>query len=109
MISKAMMALRLLCIVLSPEYVTHHSLSVHPLTYCFQILEQVEGGDLVVNKGNEARPKDQPGHMRRELNAVEGFETALKLSRVRIQQSRCIAHRQLCLSRQTLTTLINLV
>ncbi|KAF8320060.1 hypothetical protein DL93DRAFT_2032307, partial [Clavulina sp. PMI_390] len=49
-----------------------------------RILEQVEGGDLVVNKGNESRPKDQTGEVKRELNVVEGFETALKLSRANI-------------------------
>jgi len=43
-------------------------------------LEQVEGGDLVVNKGNESKPKEAPNH--RDINAVEGFEQALKLAQV---------------------------
>lgn len=45
-------------------------------------MEQVEGGDLVVNKGNESRPKES-GDSKREMNAVEGFESALKLAQVR--------------------------
>ncbi|KAJ3500311.1 hypothetical protein NLJ89_g9858 [Agrocybe chaxingu] len=47
-----------------------------------RILEQVEGGDLIVNRGNESRPKD--GSTGRDLNAVEGYETALKVSQVNI-------------------------
>ena len=46
-------------------------------------MEQVEGGDLVVNKGNESRLKESdstdPG---REMNAVEGYDAALKLALV---------------------------
>ena len=45
-----------------------------------QILEQVEGGDLVVNKGNESKSKEDSN--KREINAVEGFEQALKLAHV---------------------------
>jgi len=48
-------------------------------------MEQVEGGDLVVNKGEESKPKeslnDQAG---RELGGVEGFDAALKLAKVRL-------------------------
>lgn len=44
-------------------------------------MEQVEGGDLVVNRGDESRPKE-PTAGKRELNAVEGFEAALKLAQV---------------------------
>jgi hypothetical protein len=43
-------------------------------------LEQVEGGDLVVNKGTESKPKEDSNN--REINAVEGFEQALKLAQV---------------------------
>lgn len=46
-----------------------------------QIMEQVEGGDLVVNKGNESKPKDSK-ESKREMNAVEGFDPALKLAQV---------------------------
>lgn len=41
-------------------------------------MEQVEGGDLVVNRGNESKPKE--GGDKRDLNAVEGYEAAIKLS-----------------------------
>lgn len=44
-------------------------------------MEQVEGGDLVVNRGDESRPKDAPAEAR-DLNAVEGLEAAIKLSQV---------------------------
>jgi len=44
-------------------------------------LEQVEGGDLVVNKGNESRPKSNPAvRTERNLNTVNGFEEAVKLA-----------------------------
>lgn len=45
-------------------------------------MEQVEGGDLVVNRGDESRPKDTASQQR-DLNAVEGLEAALKLAQVR--------------------------
>jgi hypothetical protein len=45
-----------------------------------QVLEQVQGGDLVVNRGNESRPKE--GANGRDLNTVDSYETALKLSQV---------------------------
>ena len=44
-------------------------------------MEQVEGGDLVVNRGDESRPKDATDN-KRELNAVEGYDAALKLAQV---------------------------
>jgi hypothetical protein len=44
-------------------------------------MEQVKGGDLVVNRGDESKPKED-GSGVRELNAVEGYEAALKLSEV---------------------------
>jgi hypothetical protein len=44
--------------------------------------QQVEGGDLVVNRGNESRPKD--GSSRdRDFNAVYSHDAALKLTEVR--------------------------
>lgn len=45
-----------------------------------QIMEQVEGGDLVVNRGEESRPKEAGEG--RDLNTVEGYEAALKLAQV---------------------------
>ncbi|EPS99107.1 hypothetical protein FOMPIDRAFT_1037151 [Fomitopsis schrenkii] len=50
-----------------------------------RILEQVEGGDLVVNRGDESRPKETTAG-KRELNAVEGFEAALKLAQASIDE-----------------------
>lgn len=44
-------------------------------------MEQVEGGDLVVNRGDESRPKDTVSEAR-NLNAVEGLEAAIKLAQV---------------------------
>ena len=43
-------------------------------------MEQVEGGDLIVNRGNESRPKDSSDS--RDINAVVGYEAALKLAQV---------------------------
>lgn len=43
-------------------------------------MEQVEGGDLVVNKGDESRPKYNGKE--RDLGGVEDFEAALKLAQV---------------------------
>lgn len=63
-------------------------------TFPLQILEQVEGGDLVVNKGNESKPKDDREQVERELNAVESFDDAVKLATVRRTRlsSRSNAH-----------------
>ena len=36
-------------------------------------MEQVEGGDLVVNKGEESKPKESSESSKREMNAVEGI------------------------------------
>lgn len=46
-------------------------------------MEQVEGGDLIVNRGDESRPKDAPDS-KRDLNAVDGLDAALKLAQVSI-------------------------
>ncbi|KAJ3482066.1 hypothetical protein NLI96_g7230 [Meripilus lineatus] len=50
-----------------------------------RILEQVEGGDLIVNRGNESRPKDAPEEVR-DLNVVEGLEAAIKLAQANIEE-----------------------
>ncbi|KAJ7102252.1 maintenance of telomere capping protein 1 [Mycena belliarum] len=47
-----------------------------------RIMEQVEGGDLIVNRGDESRPKSQDST--RDLNAVEGFEAASKLAQANL-------------------------
>lgn len=44
-------------------------------------MEQVEGGDLIVNRGEESRPKDT-GTKGRDLNVVDGYEAAFKLAQV---------------------------
>jgi len=49
-----------------------------------RVLEQVEGGDLVVNRGDESRPKESASDSR-DLNVVDGYEAALKVSQVNIE------------------------
>ncbi|KAI0307556.1 hypothetical protein B0F90DRAFT_1674732 [Multifurca ochricompacta] len=49
-----------------------------------RILEQVEGGDLIVNKGDESKPKEASND--RDINAVEGFEQALKLAQANLEE-----------------------
>ena len=46
-------------------------------------MEQVEGGDLIVNRGEESRPKDTSSDSPRDMNTVEGYEAAYKLAQVR--------------------------
>ncbi|KIJ68649.1 hypothetical protein HYDPIDRAFT_24907 [Hydnomerulius pinastri MD-312] len=48
-----------------------------------RIMEQVEGGDLIVNRGEESRPKDSSDSTR-DLNAVDGYEAALKLAQANL-------------------------
>lgn len=43
-------------------------------------MEQVEGGDLIVNRGHESRPKEGSATDGRNLNTVEGYVAALKLA-----------------------------
>jgi len=50
-----------------------------------RIMEQVEGGDLIVNRGDESRPKESDTEGR-NLNAVEGYEAALKLAQADIDE-----------------------
>jgi len=49
-----------------------------------RVLEQVEGGDLIVNKGNESKPKETLSN--RDINAVEGFEQALRLAQANLEE-----------------------
>jgi hypothetical protein len=51
-----------------------------------RILEQVEGGDLIVNRGEESRPKEEGGSAARDLNVVEGYEAAVKLSQANLDE-----------------------
>jgi len=60
---------------------------VESLTYrsLARIMEQVEGGDLVVNRGNESRPKDGTSQ-ERDINAVDGYDAALKLAEANVEE-----------------------
>ncbi|EJD55485.1 hypothetical protein AURDEDRAFT_78614 [Auricularia subglabra TFB-10046 SS5] len=49
-----------------------------------RIMEQVEGGDLVVNKGNESRPKEGSDDAR-NLNAVDDQDAALRLAKANLE------------------------
>ncbi|KAF5377601.1 hypothetical protein D9615_005167 [Tricholomella constricta] len=49
-----------------------------------RIMEQVEGGDLVVNRGDESRPKATGSE--RNFNTVEGYEAAHKLAQADIDE-----------------------
>lgn len=48
-------------------------------------MDQIDGGTLIVNKGNEERPKDTLpiDSEERQLNAVEGLAEGWKLAEVR--------------------------
>ena len=47
-------------------------------------MEQIEGGDLVVNRGDESKPKEsEESDPKRDLNVVDDYDAALKLSQVR--------------------------
>ncbi|KIJ08756.1 hypothetical protein PAXINDRAFT_139145 [Paxillus involutus ATCC 200175] len=48
-----------------------------------KIMEQVEGGDLIVNRGEESRLKDSADSAR-DLNTVDGYEAALKLAQANL-------------------------
>lgn len=43
-----------------------------------RIMEQIDGGDLVVNRGNESKPRLDPKE--RDLGAIDGLEPAYKLA-----------------------------
>ncbi|PFH49229.1 hypothetical protein AMATHDRAFT_148188 [Amanita thiersii Skay4041] len=60
---------------------------VESLTYrsLARVMEQVEGGDLIVNRGNESRPKNGSS-AERDLNAVDDHEAALKLSEANVEE-----------------------
>ncbi|EJD04308.1 uncharacterized protein FOMMEDRAFT_19571 [Fomitiporia mediterranea MF3/22] len=49
-----------------------------------RVMEQVEGGDLIVNKGKESNPRESGS--KRNMNAVEGLETALRLAEANIEE-----------------------
>ena len=45
-------------------------------------MEQVEGGDLVVNKGFESKPREKGASSERNMNPVDGMDAAFKLAEV---------------------------
>ncbi|KAJ4476713.1 maintenance of telomere capping protein 1 [Lentinula aciculospora] len=51
-----------------------------------RVLEQVEGGELIVDRGEQSRPKDDAGSAARDLNTVEGYEAAVKLSQANLDE-----------------------
>ncbi|KAG7099485.1 hypothetical protein E1B28_001332 [Marasmius oreades] len=51
-----------------------------------RVMEQVEGGDLVVNRGQPSQPKDEGNTVARDLNAVEGYEAAVKLAQANLDE-----------------------
>ncbi|KAL1740241.1 maintenance of telomere capping protein 1 [Schizophyllum fasciatum] len=53
-----------------------------------RVLEQVKGGDLIVNSGKEIRPKDPTPDEEdvRDLAIVDGYEAALRLSQANLEE-----------------------
>ncbi|RGB33651.1 maintenance of telomere capping protein 1 [Rhizophagus diaphanus] len=51
-----------------------------------KIMEQVEGGDIVVRKGNESKSYDSDDEVHRELNVCEGFIEAGGIAKANIEQ-----------------------
>lgn len=49
-------------------------------------MEQVEGGDLIINRGDESRPKETGSDPSRDINAVEGYEAAFKLAQANLEE-----------------------
>lgn len=72
-------------ITLSHDMVGYDGIETLVYRAMARVLEQVEGGDIVVNRGRESRAKDASAHSR-DLNPVEGLVAALKLSEVDIEE-----------------------
>ncbi|KAK7058288.1 hypothetical protein VNI00_001919 [Paramarasmius palmivorus] len=51
-----------------------------------RVMEQVEGGDLVVNRGDSSKPKEEGSDAARDLNAVENYEAAVKLAQAKLAE-----------------------
>ncbi|KAG6910605.1 hypothetical protein DXG01_009556 [Tephrocybe rancida] len=49
-----------------------------------RVMEQVEGGDLIVNRGDESRPKATGTG--RDFNTVEGYDAAYKLAQADVEE-----------------------
>ena len=48
-----------------------------------KVMEQVEGGDIIVRKGNDSKMDDSEDDTYRELNVCEGFIEAVGIAKVR--------------------------
>jgi len=51
-----------------------------------KVMEQVEGGDLIVNRGDESKPKESGPDTFRDFNSVDGYEAALKLAQANLDE-----------------------
>ena len=49
-----------------------------------KVMEQVEGGDIVVRKGNDSKKEDSEDDIHRELNVCEGIIEAVGIAKVKI-------------------------
>lgn len=49
-------------------------------------MEQVEGGDLIVNRGEASHPKASADDSSRNLNAVDGYDAALRLAQANLDE-----------------------
>ena len=74
-----------LCIAPWLGYAFRNPQYLYPSDQILQIMEQVEGGDLIVNRGAESKPKESTGtHVARDLNTVDTYEAALKLAQANL-------------------------
>ncbi len=48
-----------------------------------KVMDQVEGGDIVVRKGNESKKHESDDDSYRELNTCEGFIEAIGIAKVK--------------------------
>ncbi|GAA5857308.1 hypothetical protein JCM8547_002211 [Rhodosporidiobolus lusitaniae] len=51
-----------------------------------KIMDQIEGGTLIVNKGNEEKPREQADEDFRDLNVVDGLTEGWKLAEASLDQ-----------------------
>ncbi|KAG2044267.1 maintenance of telomere capping protein 1 [Suillus americanus] len=51
-----------------------------------RVMEQVEGGDLIVNRGDESKPKESATGTPRDFNSVDGYDAALRLAQANLDE-----------------------
>ncbi|KAG2155417.1 maintenance of telomere capping protein 1 [Suillus clintonianus] len=51
-----------------------------------RVMEQVEGGDLIINRGDESKPKESAAGTPRDFNSVDGYDAALKLAQANLDE-----------------------